>query len=802
MRCCSRLLLLLFFAGSPTELALAGANRATDDRETLFETRIRPVLVAQCVRCHGAEKINNGLRVDARQSLIHGGDSGAAIVPGHPEQSLLLRAIRQAGDLKMPPPPARRLPDSIIADFEEWIQDGATWPKNDDRGSAWRQPAAPAAQTHWAFRPVVKVTPPADPSGWSANAVDRFISQNLRARGLKPVRPAPKSVLLRRASFDLIGLPPTPADVRAFMADNSPDAFEKVIDRLLASPQYGERWGRYWMDVARYADTAGDNADYPVPEARLYRDYIIDSFNADKPYDQFLREQIAGDILAKDGAAGRYAEQVTATGFLALSRRYATAPYELWHLTLEDTIDTVGRACLGITLRCARCHDHKFDPVPTADYYRLYGIFASTRFPYAGSEELVSKKFGRTGFVPLVPEAAAAPRLVAYRREIDTDRNEIDHLQAGHPRRGPGAKQLKSLQRRLKVLERSGSPAELPVAYAVSEGTVTDAHIQLHGEPSQEGALVTRGVPQFLPDFPGTVPTANESGRLELADWIASPRNPLTARVMVNRVWQHHFGRGVVGTPSNFGTRGSPPTHPELLDWLTASFIEHGWSIKWLHREIMNSRTYQLASTTDPHNETIDESNTWHWRFDRQRLDAEAIRDAMLDVAGTLDLARAGRHPFPDIDDWTWTQHVPFKAAYPSNHRSVYLMTQRLHRHPFLGLFDGPDTNTTTDVRSSSTVPLQALFLMNSQFMRDTAAAFAQRVCRDASAPRDRISLMEELAYCRPPSPAETAKAEDFLTQFRTLGLSSGLNPSRADAEAWLSYARVILAANEFFYVD
>ncbi len=353
MRCCSRLLLLLFFAGSPTELALAGANRATDDRETFFETRIRPVLVAQCVRCHGAEKINNGLRVDARQSLIHGGDSGAAIVPGHPEQSLLLRAMRQADDLKMPPPPARRLPDSVIADFEEWIRDGATWPKHEGRSTAWRLSPAPAVQTHWAFRPVVKAAPPADPSGWSINAVDRFISQNLRARGLKPVPPAPKSVLLRRASFDLIGLPPTPADVRAFVADNSPDAFEKVIDRLLASPQYGERWGRYWMDVVRYADTAGDNADYPVPEARLYRDYIIDSFNADKPYDQFLREQIAGDILAKDGTAGHYAEQVTATGFLALSRRYATAPYELWHLTLEDTIDTVGRACLGITLRCA-----------------------------------------------------------------------------------------------------------------------------------------------------------------------------------------------------------------------------------------------------------------------------------------------------------------------------------------------------------------------------------------------------------------------------------------------------------------
>lgn len=796
-----RLLLAFAFVGGPLVLNAADGHKQTDDRETFFETRIRPVLATKCFRCHGASKANNGFRLDRREALIRGGDSGPALVAGRPDQSLLIRAIRQVDDLKMPPPPDSRLPDVVIADFERWIRDGAAWPKRDD--SSWK-PAdgAPAGQSHWAFRPVVKGDPPNDPSGWSANAVDRFIAQGYRSQGLKPVGAAPKRALLRRAYFDLLGLPPTPEEMRAFVADESPAAFEKITDRLLASPQYGERWGRYWMDVARYADTAGDNADYPVPEARLYRDYIIDSFNADKPYDEFLREQIAGDLLAKRGDPKRYAEQVTATGFLALSRRYATAPYELWHLTLEDTIDTVGRACFGMTLRCARCHDHKFDPVPTADYYRLYGVFASTRFPYAGSEELVSMKFGRRAFAALVPESAATPRLVAYQREISGDRDEVARLETSHPRKGASVSRLKSLQKRLRALERSGTPETLPVAYAVSEGTVVDANIQLHGEPGQPGAIVPRGAPHFLPDFQGTAPGANESGRLELADWIASGRNPLTARVMVNRVWQHHFGRGIVTTPSNFGTRGSPPTHPELLDWLTASFVEHGWSIKWLHRVIMNSRTYQLASTDDVHNETADQSNRWYWHFERQRLDAEAIRDAMLDVAGTLDLARPGRHPFPDIADWTWTQHYPFKAAYPSDHRSVYLMTQRLHRHPFLGLFDGPDTNTTTDVRSSSTVPLQALFLMNSDFMRDTAAAFARRACRDAPDPRDRIRRMEELAYSRSPTSDENAKAEEYLAQYRNLALTTGLILSRADTEAWQSYARVILTANEFFYVD
>jgi hypothetical protein len=802
MRICSWLLPLIVWC-APIAAGAGVPQHPTDERDTFFETRIRPVLASRCVQCHGGAKLNNGLRVDRRDALIRGGDSGPAIVPGRPDQSLLIRAIRQVDDLKMPPAPAQRLSDTIVADFEHWIRDGAIWPK-EDAASTWKAAdgtQAVASRRHWAFRSVVKSTPPEDLSGWSANAVDRFISQGLRSHGLQSADAAPKHVLLRRAYFDLIGLPPTPEDVRLFIADDSPGAFDRVVDKLLASPQYGERWGRYWMDVARYADTAGDNADYPVPEAHLYRDYIIDSFNADKPYDQFLREQIAGDLLAKQNPE-RYAERVTATGFLALSRRYATAPYELWHLTLEDTIDTVGRACLGMTLRCARCHDHKFDPVPTADYYRLYGIFASTRFPYAGSEELVSMKFGRRAFAPLVPDRAATPRLVAYRNEIDVDHKELARLESSRPGKGASASRLKSLQRRLRVLERSGTPDALPVAYAVSEGTVADANIQLHGEPGQPGAPVARGAPQFLPDFQGAVPTPNESGRLELADWIASPHNPLTARVMVNRIWQHHFGRGIVATPSNLGTRGSPPTHPELLDWLTASFIEHGWSIKWLHRVIMSSRTYQLASTGDSRNEAADQSNRWYWRFERQRLDAEAIRDAMLEVAGTLDTARPGRHPFPDIADWTWTQHFPFKAAYPSNHRSVYLMTQRLHRHPFLGLFDGPDTNTTTDVRSSSTVPLQALFLMNSQFMRETAAAFAERSCREAPAKRDRIRRMEQLAYNRLPTADETARAEDYLAQFRTLALSTGLSPTRADSEAWLSYARVILTANEFFYVD
>jgi Protein of unknown function (DUF1553)/Protein of unknown function (DUF1549)/Planctomycete cytochrome C len=736
------------------------------------------------------------LRVDRREALLKGGDSGPAVLPNDPEKSLMIRAIRYTSDeLKMPPD--HKLPDAVIADFERWVREGAVWPKDSEPHSPQPRP-----EEHWAFRPLKKVEPPPDPSGWSANGVDRFIHAGLVAHGLKPSAPAKKLALLRRVSFDLVGLPPAPAEVDAFLADTSPRAFFDVVERLLGSPHYGERWGRYWMDVVRYADTAGDNADYPIPEAYLYRDYIIDSFNADTPYDEFVREQIAGDLLAERGPVGKYAERVVATGFLALSRRYSTGPYDLWHLTLEDTIDTTGRAFLGMTLRCARCHDHKFDPIATRDYYALYGVFASTQFPYAGSEEFESMQFGRRGFTAIVPKQTAAAALQAYKRELAATKASLARIEKTKRKQTGSFEEYFELRRRLRLLERRGSPASLQVAYAVSEGTVGDAKIQLAGDPARLGPKVARGAPHFLATFQGAPPRPNESGRLELADWLASRDNPLTARVIVNRVWQHHFGRGIVATPSNFGLRGSPPSHPELLDWLATSFIEHGWSIKWLHRLILSSKTYQLDTLGDDAGDSADAADQWWGRFDRQRLDAEAIRDAMLSVAGTLDLTRPGPHPFPPITSWNWTQHYPFKSVYPSAHRSVYLMTQRQFRHPFLGLFDEPDTNTTTDVRGTSTVPLQALFLMNSDFMRETAAAFAARISRETDDPATRIRRAYLLAYSRPADPREIMRDRDYLKRFADEAVKSGLDRTTAGRKAWTSLARALLASNEFFYVD
>jgi hypothetical protein len=813
-------------------------GQSVEDPETFFETKIRPVLAGTCFKCHGGKKTNGGLRVDSRDALTRGGDSGPAVVPGDPEGSLVVRALRRSEDqLKMPPD--RPLPESVASDFEAWIKQGALWPK--DAGAGF------TAERHWAFEPVKVVDPPPDPSGWSAGPIDRFIAAKWRDRDLRPVGRADRQTLLRRVTFDLIGLPPTPEELAAFGADDAPGAYARVVDRLLADPHYGERWGRHWMDVVRYADTAGDNADYPVPEARQYRDYIIDAFNTDVPYDRFVREQLAGDVLARRGPAKRYAEQVIATGFLALSRKYATAPEELWHLTLEDAIETTGRTFLGLTLRCARCHDHKFDPVTTEDYYALYGIFASTRFAYAGSEEFQSKNFPRAGFPPLLPPDQAAPRLSAHERRMSEMRAEIERISKDDPaarliadvdpridalgqaikslaaanqdapalkahlatleHRRDGARgqlqaKLAPLQSELSVRTRWGLPPDLPGAYGVSESKPVDEAIQLQGDPARRGPVARRAVPKFLAGSHAPAIAPDSSGRLELADWLTRPEHPLTARVMVNRIWQHHFGRGIVGTPSNFGLRGEEPTHPELLDWLASRFIASGWSIKALHRLIVLSATYQLASNDDSANSAQDPSNRLLWRHHRTRLDAEALRDAMLAVSGRLDLARPGPHPFPPIAQWNWTQHNAFKAVYPSDHRSVYLMTQRLQKHPYLALFDAPDTNTTTDQRTSSTVPLQALFLMNSPFVHEQGRALAGRLIAASSDPTERIVLGHTLAFGRPPTPADSAAALEYVGRYQGELAHAGTPAEQVETEAWSSYARILLTSNEFLYVD
>ncbi len=771
-------------------LVSMGSARADDD---LFESRIRPVLVGVCLPCHGGRKTESGLRVDSRRALLGGGDRGAAIVPGNASAGVLIQAMRGTSeDLQMPP--KGRLPKEVIADFERWLAGGAVWPETRTEVASPEKPEPP----HWAFQRVAAVAPPADPTGWARTPVDAFIAARHRSAGVRPARRTDKRTLLRRVTFDLLGLPPTPSECDQFLADESPDAFARVVDRLLASPHYGERWGRYWMDVARYADTAGDNADYPIPEAALYRDWIIASFNADKPYDEFVREQLAGDLMARARLARDPDQAIIATGFLALSRRYATGPYELWHLTLEDTIDATGRAFLGLTMRCARCHDHKFDPIRQRDYYALYGAFSSTRFPYAGSEEFHSQKRPRGHFALLGDAGVNALAVAEHGRRLARLKGEIKALEA----RGDGESRTQAVRARQAwiELERPGVPPGIAASYAVTEGEGADVAIQRRGEPGQPGVVVPRGVPDFA--FLGTPReprmAGDASGRLSIARWMTRSDNPLTPRVMVNRIWQHHFGVGLVSTPSNFGRRGARPTHPELLDWLAGRFVESGWSVKAIHRLILLSSTYSLSCDADSASEAVDPENRLLWRHSRTRLDAESIRDAMLAASGRLDPTMKGRQPFPPIKDWAWTQHNPFKALYPTNRRTVYLMTQRLAKHPFLAVFDGPDTNVSTDDRTRSTVPLQALYLMNNPFVREQALALARELRGYSQDPRRRIGHAIKRAWGRDPTPDEIRHVETFLnTCSRALGPGSD-----RELEPWASLAAVLFQSSEFLYLE
>jgi hypothetical protein len=789
--------------------SLPGALAHGESDEVFFETNVRPVLVENCLGCHGGEKTSRGLRVDSRESLLLGGESGAAIVPGDPAGSLLIRAIRRDDpDLRMPP--KEPLAADVVASFERWIAAGAIWPTS-------APPAeAVASGRHWAFSPLTDPSPPDGAESREAtHPIDRFIAVQQRERGTRPVPRADRLALLRRLSFDLTGMPPSEAEQDGFLSGDAPSAFARAVDRYLASPRYGERWGRHWLDLVRYADTAGDDSDYPIREAGLYRDWVIDAFNSEKPYDVFLREQIAGDILARAGPESLYRERVIATGFLAQAKRFATRKQEDMHLIVEDTIHTIGQTVLGLTLRCARCHDHKYDPVTTEDYYALYGFFASTLYPHPGSEE----DRRPSDLAPLVSPGELAREEAEFRERfgarIDALAEEIARVErelkatAGEGATADDAKKMLEeliapLRTERDALLAKSPTRTVPVAYAVTEREATDAKIQIGGDPLREGAVVPRGVPRVLRGNAALEIPAGESGRRELAEWLTGPARSLTARVFVNRIWQHHFGKGLVTTPSNFGLQGEPPTHPELLDWLASRFIESGWSIKAMHRLILSSETWQRASAYGTESESIDPANTTYWRHDRRRLDAEAIRDTILLLGESLDLSLPPPHPFPLVETWRFTAHHQFKAVYPSHHRSVYLMVQRLHPHPYLALFGGPDTTASTAVRDGSTLPLQTLFLTNSPLVHEQAERLARALVAHSREQRPRLFTLYRRALGRLPTEREIERAVDYLERYETQFRSESKSESDAEHEvrAWASLVRVIFASSEFVYVD
>ncbi|MGF1580057.1 MAG: PSD1 and planctomycete cytochrome C domain-containing protein [Gemmataceae bacterium] len=689
-----------------------------------FEKKIRPVLVQQCYRCHSAEakRVRGGLLLDTKEGLLKGGDNGPSVVPGRPKKSLILQALRYEDDLEMPP--SGKLSDRIIADFEKWIADGAV----DPRAGASTKKVAPKidlakGKQFWSFqKPQSHPAPAVSDKDWPKQKIDHFVLARLEKEGLTPTVAADKRKLIRRVTFDLTGLPPTPQEVEAFVKDKSSDAYKNVVDRLLASPHYGERWARMWLDVARYAEDqahiVGNNRSLTYPNAYIYRDWVIKALNEDVPYDQFVKLQLAADLVEPGKT-----ENLPALGYIGLGPKY----YQRGSLAVmadewEDRVDVVGRGLLGLTVACARCHDHKYDPIPTTDYYALAGVFASTQM---------------------------------YNRPLK--------IEPKPSKKGKKGKKKKN------------SPDN--AMHIVREGKAQDLNLFIRGDVKNKGPIVQRRFLSVLSEGEPE-PFTKGSGRLELAERIASKDNPLTARVIVNRVWALNFGQALVSTPSNFGTLGQRPTHPELLDDLASRFMENGWSLKWLQREIVLSATYQQSSIAEPKTLKADEDNEFLGRMNRRRLSIESWRDAMLAVCGTLDRNVGGKSINPQTPKET--------------RRTLYSRVSRLDLNPMLATFDFPDPNAHSAQRASTTTPLQKMFVLNSPFMVQRANDLSARLLKEVPGQtskdiEERVRLAYRMLYAREPGEQELRLGKTFVGH---------------DPERWKQYSHVLLASNEMLYID
>jgi mono/diheme cytochrome c family protein len=729
-----------------------------------FEKNVRPVLVENCHSCHGSAKQKGGLRLDSRASLLQGGDSGPVLNRTDPEKSLLLQAVRQEGDLKMPP--KGKLDARAIQALTAWVKMGSPWPAEVAQGKTPTRNGVAVSSQHWAFQPVRKpAIPTVKNKAWVRTPIDAFVLARLEEKGLTPAPPADRRTLIRRVTFDLIGLPPTPEEVAAFEADRSPGAYERLIDRLLASPHYGERWGRHWLDVARYADTKGYvfTEERRFPYAYTYRDYVIHAFNTDLPYDRFVLEQLAADQLP----LGEDHRPLAAMGFLTLGRRFLNNPHDI----IDDRMDVTVRGLQGLTVGCARCHDHKYDPIPQTDYYSLYGVFASSVEPRD---------------LPLLGQPEPTEAYASYERERKKREEAVAQFREEHKSELAAGNrkfrdELRALQKKIDAWDvtAAGAPAR---AMVLNDAPVPRTpHVFKRGNPNLLGDEVPR---QYLQVVTGAErkPFRQGSGRLELAQAIANSGNPLTARVLVNRVWGWHFGQGIVRTPSDFGLRGEPPTHPELLDYLAATFVENGWSIKRLHRLLLLSSTYCQASDTSPATVALDPDNRLLGRMNRQRLDFESLRDALLAVAGRLDPTAGGRP-------------VELTTAPFSTRRSVYGFIDRQNLPGVFRMFDFASPDASTPRRYVTTVPQQALFLMNSPFVVEQARHFAARPELAGLSEEERLQRMYRLAYGRAAEPEEIELGQRFLAAARVEEAGQKLT-------AWEQWAQVLLLANEFAFVD
>lgn len=780
-----RYLLLLTLVFASAELRADVPAQLLDE---FFETKIRPVLADHCLKCHGADKQSGGLRLDGKEAILKGGDGGPALVAGKPGESRMLAALTHTGDLKMPP--KQKLSDDQIGALNEWVKQGAYWPAKSPM-------AAVTAKKHWAFE---SVREPAVPTSTHKNPVDAFVEAKLRGSGLPPNPPADAATLIRRLTMDLHGLPATAAEVEVFVEAAKRDrasAIEKLIERLLASPRYGERWGRHWLDVARYSDTIGYffEGERRYPFAYTYRDYVIKAFNDDKPYDQFLIEQIAADRLP-----GRDTSKLAALGFLTVGRRFLNNIHDI----IDDRIDVVARGTQGLTVSCARCHDHKYDPIPAKDYYSLYGIFENSEEPgelpliaganrnrnSAAYEQDLAKLQGeidafmkkkqeqltlvmRVGAVlpfDSIPSIAALAPLAAPAPQLN--REQLTRKLGGAEREA-----LKKLNRRIDE-HRNFSPDAPPRAMVVRDrAKPTPTRMLLRGNPANPGPEVPR---QFLEVTSGANrrPFAEGSGRLELARAIADPANPLTARVLVNRVWMHHFGKGLVSTPSDFGLRSDPPSHPELLDWLATQFVHGGWSIKNLHRLMLTSETYQQSSIDRSEALAQDPENRLLWKYSRRKLEIEALRDSMLSAAGALDFKEGG----PAVE----LTREPF-----SHRRMVYGFIERQNLPGLYRYFDFANPDMHSPQRFNTLVPQQALYLLNSAFVTHVAELLVNRkdVAR-ALTIEERIDAIYRVMFGRGAQAPEIELGRSFLE-------------GGEDQKSLLSrYVQALLMSNEFAFVE
>jgi mono/diheme cytochrome c family protein len=757
----SRFLAVVGALAAIQPLAAAPEKHAPEANE-FFEKKVRPILIENCLSCHGPKKQQGSLRLDNRVSALKGGDSGPVVVAGKPDESLLIKAIRHDGDLKMPP--KGKLAADRVAALTEWVRMGAPWP-DDAPAGATKSTIADAREHHWSFRPVKKPeVPNVKNSEHVQTPVDSFILAKLETNSLSLSPPAERHALIRRVTFDLTGLPPTPSEVEAFVNDQSADAYSRLVDRLLASPAYGERWGRHWLDVARYSDTKGYvfTEERRYPNSFTYRDYVIRAFNEDKPYDRFIVEQLAADRLP----VGDDNSALAALGYLTLGRRFLNNQQDI----IDDRIDVTMRGLQGLTVGCARCHDHKFDPIPTRDYYSLYGVFASSSEPAE---------------LPLLGKAEPSAELTAFEEELKKRQAVVDEFKDKHKdelKSGNVKARNDLVKLNNKVAEwKVNGPGAPPRAMVLNDlPSPVQPHVLKRGNPGNPAEAVPR---QFLEVLAGPErkPFKDGSGRLELARAIGSRDNPLTARVMVNRVWMHHFGKGLVPTPGDFGTRGEPPTHPELLDWLAASFMDNGWSVKQLHRLIVLSATYRQSSNDNTDGRAVDPENRLLWKMNRRRLDFEQMRDSLLAVAGRLD-RKAGGRPVGIIDP-------PFTTR-----RTVYGFIDRQNLPGLFRTFDFASPDVSTPQRFNTTVPPQALFLMNSPFATEQAKYFANRL-DVAWQPTDqkRVERMYQLAYGRPAEPDELELGLQYLALPKEVS---------AKLSAREQYAQVLLLANEFAFVD